>query len=94
MNSIQKDPEMDCLTDSMSNLNLKNTLCEICKGGVEEIIQSPCPKKCVIMCHIECFNRWIVCKRWNAYCIKCAVPLDPVFIDNILFNNERKYHRF
>lgn len=84
------DFEMDGLTNSMSRLNLKITLCEICKGSVGEMIQSPCPKKCMILCHSKCMNLWIQYKRWNANCVKCTAQLDSEFIDYILFNIESK----
>lgn len=94
MSTIQKDPVMDSLTDSMSNLKLKNSVCAICKGGVEEIFLSPCSKNCKIICHTGCMHHWIGYKRWKSHCIVCMESYDLMYIDNILFNNEMRHYRF
>jgi hypothetical protein len=85
-----RDIEMDEIINSMSNLNLKISHCEICKGNAGDMIHASCPKKCTILCHSECMNKWIEYKRWDASCVKCTARLDLEYIDYILFNIESK----
>jgi hypothetical protein len=75
-NSYKLESNIDQLTNYISNLAVKNPICEFCKSNAQlsERIIGLCPCNCTYYCHEACFIQWIVTKQNNAFCMICTLP--------------------
>ena len=71
-----EDIDMNLLTNHISNLAVKNPICEFCKSSAQlsDRIVGLCPCNCTYYCHESCFIQWIVTKQKDAFCMICMLP--------------------
>lgn len=75
-NTDKIESDINQVSKSLSNLAVKNPICEFCKcsAHLSERIIGLCPCNCTYYCHEACFIEWIITKQNNAFCLICTLP--------------------
>ena len=88
-----RSDQIDSLSSLMSDLELKNQQCVICKSTTIDKINNICGYGCVYYCHYKCLNKWIMYKQKDAFCVMCDKSYSSAYIENVLDSMRRYMHQ-